>query len=103
MILEVGSNDFEREVINFKGKVIADFWAPWCNPCKMMHPVFENLDKEVGDVIKIVKVNIDDNPELASKFGVMSIPTFIVFENGEMIDSKVGVQSIESLKEMLDM
>ena len=101
MILEVSENDFEKEVLKADRKVIVDFWAPWCGPCRMMHPVFEELDKEVGEKVKIVKINIDENPDLASQFGVMSIPTFIVFENGQMIDSKVGVQSLDSLKKML--
>ena len=101
MILEITEKNFDEEVFNSDKKVIIDFWATWCNPCRMMHPVIEKLDEEVGDTVKIGKINIDENPELASKFGVMSIPTFIVFQNGQMINSKVGVQSLESLKEML--
>ena len=66
-----------------------------------MHPVLEQLDKDLGDSIKVGKINIDNDPELAAKFGVMSIPTFIVFENGTMINSIVGVQTLEKLKEIL--
>ncbi len=100
-MIEVTKNDFEMEVLNSDKKVLVDFWAPWCNPCKMMLPVLEQLSKEVGDEIKIAKINIDNDPELASNFGVMSIPTFMVFEKGQMIKSTVGMQSLDKLKEML--
>lgn len=103
MIIEITKNNFDNEVVKSERKVIADFWAPWCNPCKMMHPVLEELDKQVGEKIKIGKVNIDNDPELAASFGVMSIPTFIVFENGQMIKSSVGMQSLDKLKEILEM
>ena len=102
MILEINKNNFDEQVLNSDKKVIIDFWATWCNPCKMMHPVLEELDKEIGESIKIGKINIDNDPELASRFGVMSIPTFIVFEKGNIINSSVGMQSKESLKKLLD-
>ena len=101
MIIEVTKNDFEREVLNSDKKVLVDFWATWCNPCKMMLPVLEQLSKEVGDEIKIAKINIDNDPELASNFGVMSIPTFMVFEKGQLFKTAVGMQSLDKLKEML--
>ena len=102
MIIDINKNNFEKEVLESDKKVIIDFWATWCNPCKMMHPVLEELDKEIGASIKIGKINIDNDPELAAKFGVMSIPTFIVFENGKIINSSVGMQSKESLKKLLN-
>lgn len=102
MILEITKNNFDKEVLNSDKKVIIDFWAMWCNPCKMMQPVLDDLNAELGDKIKIGKINIDNDPELASSFGVMSIPTFIVFENGKMIKSIVGMQSLDKLKEMLE-
>lgn len=102
MILEITKSNFNDEVLNSDKKVIVDFWAEWCNPCKMMHPVLEKLNEEVGDKIKIGKINIDIEPELTSSFGVMSIPTFIVFENGQMLKSVVGMQSLEKLKELLE-
>ena len=102
MILEINKTHFDKEVIESDRKVIIDFWAPWCNPCRMMHPVLDELEKELGDKVIIGKVNIDNDPELATKFGVMSIPTFIVFENGNIINSSVGMQSKEQLKKLLN-
>lgn len=102
MILEITKNNFEKEVLNSDKKVLVDFWATWCNPCKLMHPVLENLDKEVDENIKIGKINIDNDVELAAKYGVMSIPTFILFENGEVKNRIVGVQSLETLKNFVN-
>lgn len=102
MILEITKNNFEKEVLNSDKKVLVDFWATWCNPCKLMHPVLENLDKEVDENIKIGKINIDNDVELATQYGVMSIPTFILFENGEVKNRIVGVQSLETLKNFVN-
>ncbi|MEH7236255.1 thioredoxin [Bacillus sp. JJ1562] len=84
-----------------EGLVLADFWAPWCGPCKMIAPVLEELDTEIGDKVKIVKLDVDDNQETAAKFGVMSIPTLLVFKNGEVVDKVVGYQPKEALAERL--
>lgn len=101
MIIEITIDNFEEEVLKSDKKVLVDFWATWCNPCKMMHPVLEKLDKELNGDVKIGKINIDNDPELASKFGVMSIPTFMVFENGELKNTLVGTQSLETLKKIM--
>jgi thioredoxin 1 len=77
--------------------VLVDFWAPWCGPCKMIAPVLEELDSELGDKLKIVKLDVDDNQETAAKYGVMSIPTLLVFKNGEVVDKVVGFQPKEAL------
>lgn len=99
-IVNVSDQSFTNEVEG-QGTVLVDFWAPWCGPCKMIAPVLEDLDKEVGDKLKIAKVNVDDNPESASRFGVMSIPTLIVFKNGEPVDKIVGFQSKDALKNVV--
>ena len=84
------------------GLVLADFWAPWCGPCKMIAPVLEELDSEMGDKVKIVKLDVDDNQETAAKFGVMSIPTLLVFKNGEVVDKVVGFQPKDALASVLE-
>ncbi len=101
MIIEITRDNFEEEVLKSDKKVLVDFWATWCNPCKMMHPVLEKLDEELNGEAKIGKINIDNDPELASKFGVMSIPTFMVFEKEELKSTLVGTQSLEKLKEIV--
>ncbi|KAB7668046.1 thioredoxin [Bacillus sp. B1-b2] len=83
------------------GVVLVDFWAPWCGPCKMIAPVLEELDGEIGDKVKIVKVDVDENQQSASQFGVMSIPTLLVLKEGEVVDKVVGFQPKEALSELL--
>jgi thioredoxin 1 len=99
-IVNVSDQTFKAEVEG-QGTVLVDFWAPWCGPCKMIAPVLEDLDKEVGDKVKIAKVNVDDNPESASRFGVLSIPTLIVFKDGQPVDKIVGFQPKEALKNVV--
>lgn len=84
------------------GLVLVDFWAPWCGPCKMIAPVLEELDSEMGDKVKIVKLDVDDNQETAGKYGVMSIPTLLVLKDGEVVDKVVGFQPKEALAERLN-
>lgn len=100
-IVNVTDQNFSQEVEG-KGTVLVDFWAPWCGPCKMIAPVLEELDSEIGEQVKIAKVNVDDNQESASKFGVMSIPTLILFKDGQPVDKIVGLQSKEALKSVID-
>ncbi|WP_042354856.1 thioredoxin [Bacillus rubiinfantis] len=83
------------------GLVLVDFWAPWCGPCKMIAPVLEELDAELGDKVKITKLDVDENPQTAANFGVMSIPTLLVFKNGEVVDKVVGFQPKEALAGVL--
>lgn len=98
-IVNVSDQSFKTEVEG-AGTVLVDFWAPWCGPCKMIAPVLEELDQE-GTGVKIAKVNVDENPESASRFGVMSIPTLIVFKDGQPVDKVVGFQSKDALKNVL--
>ncbi|WP_139491558.1 thioredoxin [Brevibacillus dissolubilis] len=96
-IENVSDKDFASEVEQAQGAVLVDFWAPWCGPCKMIAPVLEDMDKEVGSKLKIVKINVDENPETAGRFGVMSIPTLIVFKDGQPVDKVVGFKPKEAL------
>ena len=100
-ILKITSENFEEEVINSKVPVLIDFWAGWCMPCKMMAPVLEEIEKDVENNVKIGKINIDEELALATKFNVMSIPTFIVFRDGKVADMTVGVQEKENLMKLL--
>ncbi len=84
------------------GTVLVDFWATWCGPCKMIAPVLEELDADMGDKVKIVKVDVDENQETAGKFGIMSIPTLLVLKDGEVVDKAVGYQPKEALAELLN-
>ena len=85
-----------------KGLLMVDFWADWCGPCKMLAPLVENLDKEYEGRVTVGKVNVDDEQELAIRYGVMSIPTVIFFKDGKEVDRKVGVMPIGAFTEVLD-
>ncbi|MBO2943856.1 thioredoxin [Paenibacillus sp. F411] len=96
-IVNVSDQTFANEVEG-QGTVVVDFWAPWCGPCKMLAPILDELSQDLGDDVKIAKVNVDENPESASRFGVMSIPTLIFFKDGQPVDKVVGLNSKEALK-----
>ncbi|MDV2684836.1 thioredoxin [Alkalihalophilus sp. As8PL] len=99
-IVNVTDQTFANETS--EGVVLADFWAPWCGPCKMIAPVLEELDAEMGDKVKIAKLDVDENQETAGKYSVMSIPTLLVFKDGEVVDQVVGFQPKEALAELLN-
>jgi thioredoxin 1 len=84
-----------------EGLVLADFWAPWCGPCRMIAPVLEEIDSEMSNKVRIVKLNVDENPETAKAYGVMSIPTLILFKSGVAVDKVIGFQPKENLTELI--
>ncbi|MBQ7445008.1 MAG: thioredoxin [Clostridia bacterium] len=90
-------NNFENEVLKAEKPVLVDFWASWCGPCRMLAPVVEEIDKEYGDKIKVCKVNVDDEPELADRFKINAIPTILVFKNGEIVNKSMGYKKKEDL------
>ena len=88
--VKVDNANFEKEVLNSAEPVVVDFWAEWCGPCKMIAPSLEEISTEMAGKIKVAKLNIDENPELAARYGVRSIPTLTMFKAGEVADMKVG-------------
>ena len=90
-IKNCNENDFENEVLKSSLPVIVDFWAEWCGPCKMLTPILEELSNEMKNEIKVVKVNLDENQDLAMKYSIRSIPTLLLFKEGNLIDTKVGL------------
>ena len=91
VIKNCNENDFENEVLKSNLPVIVDFWAEWCGPCKMLTPILEELSNEMKNEIKVVKVNLDENQDLAMKYSIRSIPTLLLFKEGHLIDTKVGL------------
>lgn len=99
---QVSDSDFESEVLKASGPVLVDFWAEWCGPCRALGPSIDALASEKGGQIKVVKVNIDDNPNAPSKFGVRSIPTLLIFKDGEVVAQTVGSMAKNDLFKWVD-
>ena|SRR6185312_13300791 len=98
---KVSDATFEAEVLNSKEPVVVDFWAEWCGPCKMIAPALEEIAGSLGDKVKIVKLNVDENPTTAQKYGIMSIPTLMLFKNGELASRQVGAAPRQKLEQWI--
>ncbi len=99
---EVTDTTFDQEVLQASKPVLVDFWAPWCGPCRMVAPVVEELAEEYDGQVEFVKVNTDDNPDTAVKYGIRSIPTLLVFKDGKPVGQIVGFRPKSDLKQRLD-
>jgi thioredoxin 1 len=91
----ITQKDFKTEVLDFKGKVLVDFWATWCGPCQMLTPIMEEISNEMSTVVKVVKVNVDEEQDLAAQYNISSIPTVILFDQGQIKDTFIGFKQKE--------
>ncbi len=101
-VKDIGVNDFENSVINGSGLVLVDFWAPWCGPCRMVAPVLEELARQFQGKLKVYKVNVDNNGELAMQYQVKGIPTLIMFKDGKIVAQHVGASSKAELEKLIN-
>lgn len=101
-ITELNAANFEPEILQAAGPVLVDFYAPWCGPCKMLVPLLEQLAGEFAGRVRFAKLNVDDAPELAGRFGITGVPTLMLFRNGRMVEQMVGLPSPRHLKALLD-
>lgn len=99
-IVTITSDNFESEVLSSDKKVLVDLWAPWCGPCRMLSPIIDEV-AESRDDVKFCKINVDDNGDLAKKYNVMSIPTLLVFQNGEVVNKSIGLISKEDVESLI--
>lgn len=103
MIKDIKTDEYDQEVVNNGGLVLVDFWATWCGPCRMVAPVLDELATEYSEQLKIVKVNADEEPDLLGRFGISSIPTILVYNNGEIVKTIIGAKpKVGLLKEIQD-
>ncbi len=100
-VVQTTGENFENEVLKSEGLVLVDFWASWCGPCRMLGPILEELEKEMGEKVKVCKVNVDEEGGLAQQYGIMSIPAVFLFKGGEVVETMIGLQPKESFEEVL--
>ena len=98
---KVSDTTFESEVLKANGPVVVDFWAEWCGPCRMIAPALEEIAGSLGGKVKILKLNVDENPQTAAKYGIMSIPTLMIFKNGQMASRQVGAAPKQKLEQWI--
>lgn len=101
-MLTIDQKSFQNDVLNSPEPVLVDFWAPWCGPCRMVAPVIEEIATEYTGKIKVGKINVDDNPELAEKYGILSIPTICLFAKGEIVSRMVGFKPKKEIAVEID-
>ena len=101
-VIHIKEAEFEETVVNSETPVLVDFWAPWCGPCHMIAPIVEGLAGEYDGRVKVTKVNVDENPNVAAKYGIRSIPTILVFKGGQVQDQVIGVVSKDELSKKLE-
>lgn len=102
MAVKITTENFNETVLESKAPVLVDFWAEWCGPCRMIGPTIEELSTEYEGTAVIGKVNVDEQPQLASQFSVMSIPTLLLFKDGKVVNKMVGAKGKDALKELID-
>jgi thioredoxin 1 len=101
-VVQLTSDNFEKEVSQFPGTVMVDFWAEWCGPCRMVAPIVDELAEAYQGRVKVAKLNTDEAPDIAGRFGIRSIPTMLFFKNGEMVQQLVGAYPKSKIVEKLD-
>lgn len=101
-VMTITSGNFDADVLKSEKPVLVDFWAAWCGPCRMIGPVVDALAEEYDGRLKVGKINVDEQPELAAKYGVQTIPTLLVFQNGQPVDKSIGAVDQDTLEEMLE-
>lgn len=102
MAKSVTDQTFDQDIINAEGVSLVDFWAPWCGPCRRLGPIVEDLAEEYAGKVNVVKLNVDENPQTAGRFGIQGIPTLLLFKDGQLIETLVGLQSKETLTQKLE-
>jgi thioredoxin 1 len=98
---KVSDTTFDSEVLKATGPVVVDFWAEWCGPCRMIAPALEEISGSLGDKVKIVKLNVDENPQTAAKYGIQSIPTLMIFKNGQLASRQIGAAPKQKLEQWI--